>query len=67
MQNPNEDTQWNDALRAKGILPPKEEPTITEDDVVKVDRMREKGGECMLCYTIDCPMVTLNKCTNIIL
>ncbi|KAI9295471.1 thioredoxin-like protein [Neoconidiobolus thromboides FSU 785] len=24
MQNPNEDTEWNDILRAKGILPPKE-------------------------------------------
>jgi len=25
MQNPNEDTEWNDILRAKGILPPKED------------------------------------------
>ena len=24
MQDPNEDTEWNDVLRAKGILPPKE-------------------------------------------
>lgn len=24
MQNPNEDTEWNDVLRAKGIIPPKE-------------------------------------------
>lgn len=23
-QNPNEDTEWNDILRKKGILPPKE-------------------------------------------
>ncbi|KAJ1975801.1 phosducin [Dimargaris xerosporica] len=29
--NPNEDTEWNDILRAKGILPPKEGPT--EDDL----------------------------------
>jgi hypothetical protein len=37
MQNPNEDTEWNDILRAKGILPPKqEEPTISEDTVVQV-------------------------------
>ena len=36
MQNPNEDTEWNDVLRAKGILPPKEEPTISEDTVVQV-------------------------------
>ena len=23
MQNPNEDTEWNDVLRAKGIIPEK--------------------------------------------
>ncbi|KAJ1659321.1 Proteolipid protein 2 [Dispira simplex] len=28
--NPNEDTEWNDILRAKGILPPKEGPTEDE-------------------------------------
>ena len=37
MQDPNEDTQWNDVLRSKGILPPKEkEAAITEDTLVKV-------------------------------
>uniref|UniRef100_A0A0P4WGB6 Phosducin domain-containing protein n=1 Tax=Scylla olivacea TaxID=85551 RepID=A0A0P4WGB6_SCYOL len=30
MQNPNEDTEWNDILRQKGILPPKE-PEVTEE------------------------------------
>lgn len=34
MQDPNEDTEWNDALRAKGILPPKKEAEITEDDII---------------------------------
>ncbi|XP_052762681.1 phosducin-like protein 3 [Mya arenaria] len=34
MQDPNADTEWNDVLRAKGILPPKEEKEITEDDLV---------------------------------
>jgi len=29
MQDPNEDTEWNDILRAKGILPPKE-PEVSE-------------------------------------
>ncbi|XP_060785042.1 phosducin-like protein 3 isoform X1 [Neoarius graeffei] len=29
MQDPNEDTEWNDILRKKGILPPKE--TLKED------------------------------------
>ena len=35
MQNPNEDTEWNDILRSKGILPPKEEATIDEDTIVQ--------------------------------
>lgn len=34
MQDPNEDTEWNDVLRAKGILPPKKEKEITEDDII---------------------------------
>ena len=38
MQNPNEDTEWNDVLRSKGILAPKQsqEATIDEDTLVKV-------------------------------
>jgi hypothetical protein len=36
MQDPNEDTEWNDVLRAKGILPPKEKKDITEDDIVSM-------------------------------
>lgn len=35
LQDPNEDTEWNDVLRAKGILPPKE-PEITEESIVKM-------------------------------
>ncbi|CAH0389419.1 unnamed protein product [Bemisia tabaci] len=35
MQDPNEDTQWNDILRSKGILPPKEKE-ISEDDIVNM-------------------------------
>lgn len=35
MQNPNEDTEWNDILRAKGILPQKEKE-ISEDDIVNM-------------------------------
>lgn len=34
-QNPNEDTEWNDILRSKGILPPKE-PEITEEKIVQM-------------------------------
>ena len=37
MQDPNEDTEWNDVLRSKGILPPKQqEAAITEDTLVQV-------------------------------
>ena len=41
MQNPNEDTEWNDVLRQKGILPPKE-PSITEDQIAQ---MLEEAAE----------------------
>ena len=35
MQNPNEDTEWNDVLRAKGILPAKpKEAEVTEEDLI---------------------------------
>eukprot|EP00092_Neocalanus_flemingeri_P029878 GFUD01032443.1.p1 GENE.GFUD01032443.1~~GFUD01032443.1.p1 ORF type:complete len:238 (+),score=80.40 GFUD01032443.1:288-1001(+) len=47
MQNPNEDTEWNDVLRAKGILPPKpKEAEINEDDIVKMleDTIKQKSG-----------------------
>ena len=37
MQDPNEDTEWNDILRAKGIIPEKpKEKDITEDDIVNM-------------------------------
>lgn len=33
-QDPTEDTQWNDALRKKGILPPKApEAEVTEEQI----------------------------------
>lgn len=36
-QDPNEDTEWNDVLRQKGILPPKpKEKEISEDDIVNM-------------------------------
>ncbi|KAG6442017.1 viral IAP-associated factor homolog [Manduca sexta] len=35
MQNPNEDTEWNDVLRAKGIIPQKEKE-VSEDDIVNM-------------------------------
>merc|ERR1719474_2357515 len=42
----DEDTEWNDVLRAKGILPPKEKKDITEDDIVSMleDTIQKKSG-----------------------
>lgn len=37
MQDPNADTEWNDALRKHGILPEKKkEAEVTEDDILKM-------------------------------
>merc|ERR1712130_791191 len=47
MQNPNEDTEWNDVLRAKGIIPEKpKEAEVNEEDLVRMleETIREKSG-----------------------
>ncbi|XP_018495454.1 viral IAP-associated factor homolog [Galendromus occidentalis] len=44
MQNPNDDTQWNDALRKHGIIPAKKE--ITEDQIKSlIDEAAQKRLE----------------------
>lgn len=45
MQNPNEDTQWNDALRKRGILPEKE-GEVTEDQLINLleETVQKKTG-----------------------
>jgi len=48
MQNPNEDTEWNDVLRKKGIIPEKTpEPEITEEELIKMmdKTIKEKSGK----------------------
>lgn len=35
MQDPNADTEWNDILRKKGILPPKEKPKEEEEEIIE--------------------------------
>jgi hypothetical protein len=47
MQDPNEDTEWNDVLRAKGIIPEKQKKDITEDDIVNMleQTIQKKTGE----------------------
>ena len=47
MQDPNEDTEWNDVLRAKGIIPEKpKEKEVSEDDIIKMmeKTIKEKSG-----------------------
>ncbi|XP_066433714.1 phosducin-like protein 3 [Eleutherodactylus coqui] len=36
MQDPNADTEWNDILRRKGILPPKEAPKEDEEEEAEI-------------------------------
>ncbi|XP_039253445.1 phosducin-like protein 3 [Styela clava] len=37
MQDPNADTEWNDILRRKGILPKKEKPVVEEEEIPEDD------------------------------
>ncbi|XP_023323007.1 viral IAP-associated factor homolog [Eurytemora carolleeae] len=56
MQDPNEDTEWNDVLRAKGILPPKEKKDITEDDIVSMLEatiQKKSGGKALEDMDLD--------------
>lgn len=49
LQDPNEDTEWNDVLRAKGIIPQKKEAEITEDAIIdmveKAVHKHQKDGK----------------------
>ena len=52
MQDPNEDTEWNDVLRAKGIIPDKpKEKEVSEDDIVSMleKTIKEKTGGRWFC------------------
>ena len=52
-QDPNEDTEWNDILRAKGIIPEKKKDAeITEDQIVQMmeNTIDEKTGKGKLMY-----------------
>lgn len=46
MQNQNEDTEWNDILRAKGIIPQKEKE-VSEDQIVSMieETIQQKQAE----------------------
>ncbi|XP_048389254.1 phosducin-like protein 3 [Stegostoma tigrinum] len=48
MQDPNADTEWNDILRKKGILPPKEDPTeAAEEELIQHQKPVVKTYEDM--------------------
>lgn len=50
-KDPNEDTEWNDILRSKGIIPQKEKE-VTEDQIVSLleQTIEEKQGNSK--YTV---------------
>lgn len=55
MQDQNEDTEWNDILRAKGIIPEKpKEKEITEDDIVSMLEQTVKAKTSGKCEEIRC-------------
>lgn len=43
MQDPNEDTEWNDILRRKGILPPKETPEDVAAEEAAEEALRQQS------------------------
>ncbi|PSN45207.1 Viral IAP-associated factor [Blattella germanica] len=56
-RNPNEDTEWNDILRSKGILPQKEKE-VTEDDIVNmleqtIEEKQSKSGKQLEQLSLD--------------
>lgn len=56
MQDPNADTEWNDVLRAKGILGPKQEAEVTEDQLARMveDTIQSKSqGKQIEDMTLD--------------
>ncbi|XP_073520895.1 phosducin-like protein 3 isoform X1 [Phyllobates terribilis] len=40
ISDPNEDTEWNDILRRKGILPPKEVPKEDEEEEAEIQKQQ---------------------------
>ncbi|KAI9259405.1 thioredoxin-like protein [Phascolomyces articulosus] len=55
MDDPNADTEWNDILRARGIIPPKEEESkeAIEDMYVEALNARKKEEESLENKTLD--------------
>lgn len=71
-QNYEEDTQWNDILRQKGIIP-KKEKEFTEDDIVNlveqtVKQKQGKGNVTILNFDVKLDLlknVLFSKVSNL--
>lgn len=62
-KDPNEDTEWNDILRSKGILPAKE-PEITEESLVNMVEQaieNKMNSECKKPIFIQLTEITWNN------
>lgn len=60
-QNPNEDTEWNDVLRQKGIIPEKEKG-ITEDDIIQMMEQTIEDKQKSSKYFIFCVKIVRFVC-----
>lgn len=47
-KDPNADTEWNDILRRKGILPPKEEPKEDEEEELALKQQSIGKTGCLV-------------------
>ncbi|MGH0172700.1 UNVERIFIED_CONTAM: hypothetical protein FKN15_067421 [Acipenser sinensis] len=61
--DPNADTEWNDILRRKGILPPKEKPNPEEEQIVQQQQQQQSVVLCscnfdLLKMPFDSPVKT---------
>lgn len=53
-QDPNADTEWNDILRKKGILPPKEEPKDEEEEELALKQQSVGKMDCQGSFLLTC-------------
>lgn len=68
MQDPNADTEWNDILRKKGILPPKESlKELEEEEAEKEEQLLQQSvGELAPSFPLSCVYwkQTTNRCSR---
>ena len=57
VQDPNEDTEWNDILRKKGILPPKEVPKDDEEEEELALKQQSLGKRELVISVFLCPLM----------